>query len=176
MNENIEKKETIAKVMTGFLLVVITILTVFICNMTFSLDRKLDDMNKRLVQTQSNLLNLAVPAIDMPFQDKCTSCHGPQRFTQIPNDRIHDAIMMMHKKKPELADIDEDDWGRIEASVILFKSGLGLQGDTLRQMAFMPDYERIEVIRGGGQEQAGKGTTLEEAQQILRSYKILIAP
>jgi hypothetical protein len=75
---------TFLKVMINSLLVVNTVLVVFVCNMVFSLNRKVEALGA--VATKSDLIAMAAPSIELASEGQCTRCHTAKRFAGMPLD------------------------------------------------------------------------------------------
>ena len=161
--------DTITKVMTGILLIVNTILTVFVCNMVFGLQKQVEGLGQ--VVTRADLINMTSPAMEMPFQEKCTRCHTERRFTELPVDEVHQAVLRM-QQHPD-ADIDDTDIAKIQASLTLLKCSVCHSTDTIRNMAILSDEERITLIRDMQVKHGKIAIDQTEAEKILESYKVL---
>jgi hypothetical protein len=155
---------TFLKVMFSGLLVVNTVLVVFVCNMVFALNRKVETLGA--VATKSDLIALAAPSIELASQGQCTRCHTERRFAGIPLDEEHRSVLLQQHGRSH--NVPESEMEKIQASLTVFDYGQYLTRDMLQKMVLMTDGERIEVLLGIPE------MTLDKAQQVLKSYKMLL--
>ena len=155
---------TFWKVMSGSLLVVNTILVVFVCNMVFALNQKVETLGA--VATKSDLIALAAPSIELASQGQCTRCHSERRFAGMPLDEEHRSVLLQQHVRTH--NVPESEIERIQASLTVFDYGQYLTTDMLQRMVLMTDGERMEVLL------AIPEMTLDKAQQVLKSYKTLL--
>jgi hypothetical protein len=155
---------TFWKVMMGGLLVVNTVLVVFVCNMVFALNRRVETLGA--VATKSDLIALAAPSIELASQGQCTRCHSERRFAGMPLDAEHrSALLQQHVRRHN---VPESEIEKIQASLTIFDYGPYLTKDVLQNMVLMTDGERMEVLLGIPE------MTHDKAQQVLKSYKMLL--
>jgi hypothetical protein len=155
---------TFWKVMSGGLLVVNTILVVFVCNMVFALNQKVETLGA--VATKSDLIALAAPSIELASQEQCTRCHTEKRFAGMPLDEEHRSVLLRQHVRSH--NVPESEIERIQASLTVFDYGQYLTRDMLQRMVLMTDGERMEVLLSIPE------MTLDKAQQVLKSYKMLL--
>jgi len=155
---------TFLKVMISGLLVVNTVLMVFVCNMVFALNRRVQTLGA--VATKSDLIAMAAPSIQLASEGQCTRCHTERRFAGMPLDEEHrSALLQQHVRSHN---VPESEIEKIQASLMIFDYGQYLTKDVLQKMVLMTDGERMEVLLGIPE------MTLDRAQQVLKSYKILL--
>jgi hypothetical protein len=155
---------TFLKVMINSLLVVNTVLVVFVCNMVFSLNRKVEALGA--VATKSDLIAMAAPSIELASEGQCTRCHTAKRFAGMPLDEEHrSALLQQHARSYS---VPEGEMEKIRASLAIFDYGQYLTRDLLQRMVLMTDGERMELLLGIPE------MTLDKAQQVLKSYKMLL--
>ncbi|KPK78092.1 MAG: hypothetical protein AMJ79_01050 [Phycisphaerae bacterium SM23_30] len=155
---------TFLKVMISLLLVVNTILVVFVCNMVFDLRQQVDNLQG--VATKSDLIAMAAPSIELAFEEQCTRCHTEKRFADMPLDEEHRSVLLMNHVRR--FNIPESEIENIQASLTLFDYSQYLTKEMLQQMVLMTDGERMEILLGIPE------MTRDKAQQILKSYKMLL--
>jgi len=155
---------TFWKVMSGGLLVVNTILVVFVCNMVFALNQKVQALGA--VATKSDLIAVTAPSIALASGGQCTRCHTARRFAGMPLDEEHrSALLRQHART---GNVPESEIEKIRASLTIFDYGQYLTREMLQRMVPMTDGERMEVLLGIPE------MTLDQAQQVLKSYKMLL--
>ncbi len=155
---------TFLKVMISGLLVVNTVLVVFVCNMVFALNQRVETLGA--VATKSDLIAMAAPSIELASQGQCTRCHSERRFAGMPLDAEHRlALLQQHVRSHS---VPESEIEKIQASLTIFDYGQYLTKETLQRMVLMTDGERMEVLLGIPE------MTLDRAQQVLKSYKMLL--
>jgi hypothetical protein len=155
---------TFLKVMISGLLVVNTVLVVFVCNMVFALNQRVQTLGA--VATKSDLIALAAPSIELASEGQCTRCHTERRFAGMPLDEEHrSALLVRHVRSHN---VPEGELENIQASLTIFDYGQYLTKDMLQKMVLMTDSERMEVLLGIPE------MTLDKAQQVLKSYKMLL--
>jgi hypothetical protein len=155
---------TFLKVMISGLLVVNTVLVVFLCNMVFALNQRVEALGS--VATKSDLIAMAAPSIELASEGQCTRCHTERRFAGMPLDDEHRSVLLHQHAQSH--NVPESEIERIQASLTVFDYGPYLTRDTLRKMVLMTDAERMEVLLGIPE------MTLDKARQVLKSYKILL--
>jgi hypothetical protein len=155
---------TFLKVMISGLLVVNTVLVVFVCNMVSALNQKVEMLGA--VATKSDLIALAAPSIELASQGQCTLCHTEKRFAGMPLDEEHRSVLLQQHVRSH--NIPEGEIERIQASLTVFDYGQYLTKDMLQKMVLMTDGERMEVLL------AIPEMTFDKAQQVLKSYKMLL--
>ena len=155
---------TFLKVMISGLLVVNTVLVVFVCNMVFALNQRVEALGA--VATKSDLIALAAPSIELASEGQCTRCHTERRFAGMPLDAEHRSVLLMQHVRNY--NVPESEIERIQASLTIFDYGQYLTKDMLQRMVLMTDGERMEVLLGIPE------MTLDRAQQVLKSYKMLL--
>jgi len=155
---------TFLKVMISGLLVVNTVLVVFVCNMVFALNQRVETLGA--VATKSDLIAMAAPSIELASQGQCTRCHTERRFAGMPLDEEHRSVLLMRHVRSY--NVPESEIERIQASLTVFDYGQYLTKEMLQKMVLMSDSERVEVLLSIPE------MTLERAQQVLKSYKMLL--
>jgi hypothetical protein len=165
--------DTLARMATGFFLMVNTILMVFVCNMLLGIRSDLRAIGD--VATRQDILSV-VPAthLDMPAARQCTRCHTESRFANLqgtPDDLVE--IVRRMQSHPD-ANIGDEDVVRIQASLTLLKCTICHDSQTLRQLSLMGDEQQLATIRTMQEKHGGPAITREEARQIQDAYKTLI--
>ena len=165
--------DTMARMATGFLLLVNTILVIFVCNMMLEIRKDLAQMPD--VATKQDLTALTAPQITFGFQGACTRCHSERRFSHLanaPGDEVHKVVQRM--KNHPMVDINDRDITQIQASLSLLKCTLCHSKDILRGLVLKTDEERLEIIHRMQEKHNGVPITRDEARKILESYKIVL--
>lgn len=155
---------TFLKVMISGLLVVNTVLVVFVCNMVFALNQKVETLGA--VATKSDLIAMVAPSIELASQGQCTRCHSERRFAGMPLDEEHRSVLLQQHVRSH--NIPESEIEKIQASLTVFDYGQYLTREMLQKMVLMSDGERMEVLLGIPE------MTLDKAQRVLKSYKMLL--
>ncbi|OHB67695.1 MAG: hypothetical protein A2Y76_02150 [Planctomycetes bacterium RBG_13_60_9] len=155
---------TFLKVMISGLLVVNTVLVVFVCNMVFALNQKVETLGA--VATKSDLIALASPSIELASEGQCTRCHTERRFAGMPLDEEHRSVLLQQHVRSH--NVPESEIEKIQASLTVFDYSSYLTKDMLQKMVLMTDDERMEVLLGIPE------MTLDRARQVLKSYKMLL--
>jgi hypothetical protein len=155
---------TFLKVMMGGLLVVNTVLMVFVCNMVFALNQKVQSQGA--VATKSDLIAMVAPSIELASQGQCTRCHTERRFAGMPLDAEHRSVLLQQHVRSY--HVPESEIEKIQASLTVFDYAQYLTKDMLQRMVLMTDGERMEVLLGIPE------MTLDKAHQVLKSYKMLL--
>jgi hypothetical protein len=155
---------TFLKVMISGLLVVNTVLVVFVCNMVFVLNQRVEALGA--VATKSDLIAMAAPSIELASEGRCTRCHTARRFAGMPLDEEHRAVLLQQHALSY--SVPEGEMEKIQASLMIFDYGQYLTRDLLQKMVLMTDGERMETLLGIPE------MTLDKAQQVLKSYKMLL--
>jgi len=155
---------TFLKVMISGLLVVNTVLVVFVCNMVFALNQRVETLGA--VATKSDLIALTAPSIELASQGQCTRCHTERRFAGMPLDGEHRSVLLMRHVRSY--SVPESEIEKIQASLMIFDYGQYLTKDLLQKMVLMTDGERMEVLLGIPE------MTHDRAQDVLKSYKMLL--
>jgi hypothetical protein len=132
--------------------------------MVFSLNRRVQTLGA--VATKSDLIAMAAPSIQLASEGQCTRCHTERRFAGMPLDEEHrSALLQQHARSHN---VPESEIEKIQASLTIFDYGQYLTKDVLQKMVLMTDGERMEVLLGIPE------MTLDRAQQVLKSYKMLL--
>jgi hypothetical protein len=165
--------DTLARMATGFLLMVNTVLMVLACNMLVGIRNEMKGLND--VATTSDVLAAAIPAdhFEMPFRQKCTRCHTERRFAGMDGSPDEMLSIVRRMQGHPNADIGDDDVTKIQASLTILKCTVCHTSDRLRKLSLMNDEEQLSTIRSMHEKHGGPAITREEARQIQEAYKQL---
>ncbi len=165
--------DTLARMATGFLLMVNTVLLVLACNMLAGIRNEMKGLDE--VATKGDVLAVTIPTshLEAPFRQKCTRCHTESRFADMDSsaDEMLSVIRRM-QGQPD-SNISDGDVAKIQASLLLLKCTVCHSSDELRGLSLMSDPKQLATIRSMHEKHGGPAITRNDAQEIQAAYKTL---
>ncbi len=157
----------------NFLLVANVIVVVFIANMVVNLGAQVEGL-KDVLATKHDLEAVRTAGAPLAFhQDECTRCHTERRFASMHGTKSDiERIITRMRDKPD-SRITQTEADKIHASLMLLRCGQCHSRDMMSDLALLTSEERLSAVRGMAKK-SGSGIPVGEAEDILRSYELLL--